>query len=182
MDRAPNIIRPQRKKQAATLIALEHRLGQILHTSQAQSITVNPLLFLLGDMGAVRRGAWKLVSEQARTGQPPALYHLPSDIGETQDLATTQPSDVDSLEQLYAQWDAQTISPLWRNVYALRLQPLVLAGDWNAFNKSDSTLPWRLTRVTAPAVPGTGTPDAFNWFTNTVHVVTSAGDTTPGTH
>ena len=64
----------------------------------------------------------------------------------------------------------------------LNLHPLVLAGDWNAFNESDSTLPWRLTRVTAPAVPGTGTPDAFNWFTNTVHVATTGGDTTPGVH
>ena len=27
-----------------------------------------------------------------------------------------------------------------------------------------------------------GTPDAFNWFMNTIHVAATAGDTTPGLH
>jgi arylsulfatase A-like enzyme len=131
---------------------------------------------------AVRSGGLKIVTERDTTGQPPALYNLRNDIGEAQDLALSQPADVDSLNQFYSQWNAQTISPRWRREVAFKLHPLVLAGDWNAFNESDSTLPWRLTRVTAPAVPGTGTPDAFNWFINTVHVATAGGDTTPGVH
>jgi len=55
-----------------------------------------------------------------------------------------------------------------------------LAGDWNGFNKDDSNPPWRLTEITAPDLQGT--PDAFNWFTNTIHVATTGGDTTPGEH
>ena len=131
---------------------------------------------------AVRSGDLKLVTERYTTGQPPALYDLSNDIGEAQDLALTRPGDVDALQQLYAQWNAQIISTLWRHEYAYGLQPLVLAGDWNAFNISDSHLPWRLTRITAPATQGAGTPDAYNWFTNTIHVAATGGDTTPGLH
>ena len=58
--------------------------------------------------------------------------------------------------------------------------PLVLAGDWNGFNKDDPNPPWSLTKITAPDLQGT--PDAFNWFTNTIHVATTGGDTTPGDH
>ena len=57
---------------------------------------------------------------------------------------------------------------------------IVLAGDWNNFNKDDHTAPWQLTRISAPAVDGT--PDGYNWFVNTIHVASSGGDTTPGTH
>ena len=131
---------------------------------------------------AVRSGTLKLVTERDTTGQPPALYDLSNDVSESQDLALTRPTDVDALQQLYAQWNTQTISTLWRREYSPGLQPLVLAGDWNRFNISDSHLPWLLTRITAPATPGTGTPDASNWFTNTIHVAATGGDTTPGLH
>ena len=103
---------------------------------------------------AVRSGDLKLVTDWYTTGQPPALYDLANDIREAQDLALTRPADVDSLQQLYAQWNTQTISAIWRTEFASTLQPLVLAGDWNAFNISDSHLPWFQTRITAPATPG----------------------------
>ena len=128
---------------------------------------------------AVRSGPLKLVTESATVGQPPALYNLPNDIGETQDLAAAQPADVDSLKNLYDQWNAETVPPLWLGG-VFNAVPLVLAGDWNAFNENDSHLPWQLTRGIAPAVDGT--PDAFNWFTNTIRVATAGGDTTPGSH
>ena len=129
---------------------------------------------------AVRSGPLKLVTERAKDDQPPALYNLPNDIGETQDLAAIQPADVDSLTQLYAQWNSETVPPLWQINSDPKLIPLVLAGDWNGFNINDSNPPWNLTRVTAPDLQGT--PDAFNWFTNTIHVATTGGDTTPGEH
>jgi arylsulfatase A-like enzyme len=135
----------------------------------------------LDTIWAVRSGSLKLVTERNTTGQPPALYDLSNDIGESQDLALTRPGDVDFLQQLYAQWNTQTISAIWRGETA-RLQPLVLAGDWNGFNISDSHLPWLLTRISSPAVWGTGTPDAYNWFTNTIHVAATGGDTTPVLH
>ena len=129
---------------------------------------------------AVRNGPLKLVVERDKDDKPPALYNLSSDIGETQDLAATQPADVSSLTQLYAQWSLNTIPPVWQDNTDLGLLPLVLAGDWNGFNKDDSNLPWRLTAITAPDLQGT--PDAYNWYTNTIHVAVTGGDTTPGVH
>lgn len=129
---------------------------------------------------AVRSGPLKLVTEKATVGQPPALYNLSNDIGEAQDLSASQAGDVDSLSNLFAQWSLKTISPIWQKNHDFKFTPLVLAGDWNNFNKSDSSAPWKLAKVSAPSLQGT--PDAFNWFTNTIHVAASGGDTTPGKH
>jgi arylsulfatase A-like enzyme len=128
---------------------------------------------------AVRSGPFKLVTERATVGQPPALYNLPNDIGEAQNLAATEPGAVDSLKQLYAQWNTQTVPPLWQATDFDSL-PLVLVGDWNGFNKDVSTPPWAMTRITAPGEQGT--PDGFNWFISTVHVAATGGDTIPGVH
>jgi hypothetical protein len=129
---------------------------------------------------AVRNGALKLVTYKAIRGKPPALYNLNKDIGETTNLAVSQPADVDSLKNLYAQWTTKLISPLWEKAENWTLTPIVLAGDWNGFNKDDKNSPWKLTRISAPAV--NGTPDGYSWFTNTIHVAASGGNTTPGTH
>lgn len=128
---------------------------------------------------AVRRGPLKLVSERARVGKPAALYNLPNDIGETQDLAAAQPADVATLTSLYNQWNSETIPPRWLDNTDLTMGALVLAGDWNAFNKND-VAPWRLTRITAPGVEGT--PDGFNYFGTTIRVAATGGNTTPGAH
>jgi hypothetical protein len=137
----------------------------------------------LNTLWAIRSGPLKLVAEENTVdrGLPPALYNLPNDIGEHQDLAATQPEDVDSLKTLYDQWNTELISPLWWIPQGdFQFTILVLAGDWNGFDKRDSTEPWRLTWISAPAVDGT--PDAFQWFKNTVHVAATGGDTTPGIH
>jgi arylsulfatase A-like enzyme len=150
-------------------------------------------IFGLGDNGppgstitiwAVRDGALKLVTSKATVHEPPALYDLHNDIGETTDLAAARPADVTRLRNLYDQWQTKLIAPLWQNDKEWHpgwpLAPVVLAGDWNNFNKDDDTAPWQLTRISAPAVGGT--PDGYNWFVNTIHVASSGGDTTPGTH
>jgi arylsulfatase A-like enzyme len=145
--------------------------------------------FGLGDNGppgskitiwAVRDGALKLVTSKATVHQPPALYDLHNDIGETTDRASAQPSDVRRLRTLYDQWQKKLIAPLWQKDKDWQFAPVVLAGDWNNFNKDDNTVPWELTRISAPAVDGT--PDGYSWFINTIHVASSGGDTTPGTH
>ena len=122
----------------------------------------------------------KLVAARGTTSQPASLYNLQTDIGETQDLAAAQHGDVNTLTSLYNQWNSETIPPLWLDNTDANILPLVLAGDWNGYNKGDTRFPWRLTRITAPGVEGT--PDAFNWFKNTIHVATTGGDTTPGLH
>lgn len=129
---------------------------------------------------AIRNGPLKLVTEKAATDLPPALYDLPNDIGEAQNLALTQPDDVAFLRALYDQWNLGLISPRWRNEVCSQMAPLILAGDWNGYNKDDPAAPWRLTRVTAPSEQGT--PDAYNWFTTTIHVGATGCDTTPGVH
>jgi arylsulfatase A-like enzyme len=126
---------------------------------------------------AVRSGALKLVRERT-TSRPLELYNLPNDIGETQNLATTRPGDVAALQSLYDQWNVDMIAPLWKDPSAGF--GMVLAGDWNGFNKSDSTSPWKLTKITAPGAQGT--PDGYDWFINTIYVASTGGDTTPGGH
>jgi len=132
---------------------------------------------------AVRSGPFKLVTEESTVNQPPALYNLPNDLGESLNLAPSQPANAGALSTLYAQWNTQLISPLWfKNSDFSAKTPgyLVLAGDWNGFKKGDTvTAPWQLTLVSAPSNP---TPDAFDWFTNTVYAASVGGDTTPGLH
>ena len=128
----------------------------------------------------VRSGPLKLVVERAKDDKPPALYNLDNDIGENHDLAAVQPDDVTALTALYGQWALDTIPTIFRKNDDNTFLPLVLAGDWNGFNKGDLNPPWNLTEISAPDLQGT--PDAFNWFTNTIHVAASGGDTSPGEH
>ena len=127
---------------------------------------------------AVRNGSFKLVQERSTPGVP-SLYNLTNDLSETNDMALTHPKLVNSLKKKFAQWNSTTIPPLWTQTDFSSL-PLVLAGDWNAFNKDDLTPPWVLLRTSAPGEEGT--PDGFNWFTTTIHVAATGGDTTPGSH
>src|SRR5262249_8809654 len=129
---------------------------------------------------AVRSGPLKLVVENAKNDLPPALYNLTDDIGETQDLAAVEPKDVDSLTRLYAQWTLNTIPPIWKINTDQQLLPLVLAGDWNSFNKDDSNPPSQLTNMTAPDLQGQ--PDGYNSYQTPIHAATTGGDTPPGRH
>ena len=65
-------------------------------------------------INAVRKGPLKLVTERALTAQPPALYNLTNDIGETTNLAASQPEDVTSLQLAYDQWRLDTLPPRWQ--------------------------------------------------------------------
>ena len=125
---------------------------------------------------AVRSGSLKLIRQDFSN---PELYNLSLDISESQNLALTQPFDLASLKELYTQWETELIAPLWQAPKPWSGM-MVLAGDWNAFNKADSTVPWRLTKITAPGAQGT--PDGCDWLVNTIHVAATGGDTTPGMH
>jgi arylsulfatase A-like enzyme len=63
-----------------------------------------------GAQHAVRRGNMKLV---AFDNQPPKLFDLAADMGETRDLAAARPAVVEELSRLYADWNAQLVKPLW---------------------------------------------------------------------
>ncbi len=127
---------------------------------------------------AVRNGPYKLVLERDTETAPPALYNLVTDIGETKDLAAKKPTEVATLQNLYGQWKQNAVNDIFEKDSDIR--QLVIAGDWNAFNIEDTTAPWNLKDIFAP--DPIGTPDSYNWWTATIHVATTGGDTTPGTH
>jgi arylsulfatase A-like enzyme len=145
--------------------------------------------FGLGDTGplgafnpiwAVRSGPLKLVVSRAQDTLPPALFDLSQDIGEMTNLADEKPDLVASLSNLHKQWELIALPALWQKDSDNQLLPLVLAGDWNDFNINDTNFPWVFSHTPSPN--RIGTPDAYNWLTSTIHVSSSGGDTTPGTH
>ena len=108
------------------------------------------------------------------------LFNLSNDIGETTDLSQIQSTDVASLQESWNQWNEQMIEELW-TVNSWTPNPLVLAGDWNAFNITNVVGPWTLTRVSPPGIQGS--PDGFWWYISTIHVASDGtGDTMPGLH
>ena len=63
-----------------------------------------------GEQWAVRHVDWKLVVSKGGSGRP-ELYDLSRDIGESQDLASTEPQRVAELQKLYDAWNAQQAPP-----------------------------------------------------------------------
>ena len=68
------------------------------------------LYWRYGPQWAVRHGDLKLVVSNGGSGQP-ELYDLARDIGETKDLATTQPAKVKELQALWNKWSAEQAPP-----------------------------------------------------------------------
>jgi arylsulfatase A-like enzyme len=79
------------------------------------------LYWRLGEEMAVRKGPWKLVKYAVLfSGEPPStplspvrLYDLSQDIGETNDLASTQPEKAKELMSLWEDWNKTLAEPLW---------------------------------------------------------------------
>jgi hypothetical protein len=94
---------------------------------------------------AVRSDSLKLVGILP---SPRKLFDLVTDISESQNLAQSRPADLASLNQLYAEWNTQMIAALWQDQGRIYTIPkIVLAGDWNGFNKDDPSFPWNLARL-----------------------------------
>lgn len=60
---------------------------------------------------AVRAGDWKYVK---LTDQEPELYYLPDDIGEANNLVSTEPEKLAELEAAWFEWNALNHMPKWR--------------------------------------------------------------------
>ena len=81
------------------------------------------LYWRMGNMMAIRRGAWKLV--KTREGRldtnvaalsdlsDATLYNLTDDIGEQHDLSAKRPDKVKELATAWRQWNQQLAQPLW---------------------------------------------------------------------
>ncbi len=78
------------------------------------------LYWRFGPQMAIRVGDYKLVrydghADGAGNGAVTAvkLYNLAEDLGETKDLATTQPAKVAELQAKWDEWNKQNVKPLW---------------------------------------------------------------------
>ncbi len=85
-------------------------------TGDSPAALQRSLYWRFGPQRAVRRGNWKLVDwrdfdEKKNSGWQ--LYDLSKDIGERNDLASSQPQLVAELSQVWKDWDAKNIAPLW---------------------------------------------------------------------
>lgn len=82
------------------------------------------LYWRLGQQMAVRAGDYKLVrydgsadtggKKTAQSMTEAKLYNLADDIGETKDLAASQPEKVKELQSMWEAWNKSNIAPLWR--------------------------------------------------------------------
>jgi arylsulfatase A-like enzyme len=60
---------------------------------------------------AARLGDWKLVQQTEQ--DPVQLYDLAADLGETRDLAASEPAKLAELEAAWAAWNAGNVEPAW---------------------------------------------------------------------
>lgn len=70
-------------------------------------------------MHAARQDDWKLV---ALPGKPPELYNLRDDVGETRDLAASQPEKLKALQAAMAEWEKGTIPPAFAGLQQARAE------------------------------------------------------------
>lgn len=78
------------------------------------------LYWRLGDQMAIRQGDWKLVrydlaADDGQAGQASEakLYNLADDVGESRDLAPTNPTKLDELQSAWDRWSGELAPPLW---------------------------------------------------------------------
>lgn len=90
---------------------------------EKKGVPHDALYWRLGEQMAIRVGDYKLVrydtNADTLTGarrqpvSPPKLYNLALDIGEKNDLASTQPAKVKELQTKWDAWNATLVKPLW---------------------------------------------------------------------
>ncbi len=94
-------------------------------TGQNKAAPHEALYWRFGAQIAIRKGDWKLVKAPTgalKGGGPGAkatvegaeLYNLTKDIGETQNLAATEPDKLKELSADWEKWNSELIEPKWR--------------------------------------------------------------------
>jgi len=79
-------------------------------TQRVKGFPHESLFWRRGPAGAVRNGDWKLIIVEQ---QPPLLFNIKTDIGETTNLAHTQSEKVIELQAMYDTWESEMVEPLW---------------------------------------------------------------------
>jgi arylsulfatase A-like enzyme len=75
------------------------------------------LYWRFGLQSAIRDDQWKLARI---AGEPPRLYHLADDPGESNDMAAREPATVKRLLARYDAWNRELVEPGWRTEQRLR--------------------------------------------------------------
>src|SRR5579871_2604976 len=60
---------------------------------------------------------------------------------------------------------------------AMAWNTMNIPGTWDSFSAGDTTMPFRMNKVSPP-----GTPAGADWYTNVMFVASSGGDVTGGTY
>jgi len=79
-------------------------------TGDQQDEPHQALYWRFGAQYAIRQGDWKLAKIAE---EPPRLYNLARDIGESKDLAAVHPDKLRELEAAYSTWNRQLAAPRW---------------------------------------------------------------------
>jgi arylsulfatase A-like enzyme len=77
------------------------------------------LFWRFGEQMAVRHGDWNLVRYEKSGLQ---LYNLKNDIGQKNDLASTQPERLRELKTAWDRWNTELVDPLWGGGKKLKKQ------------------------------------------------------------
>lgn len=80
-------------------------------SGSAKGIPHDRLFWRFGEQWAVRVGDWKLL----RFSGEPELYNLAQDIGEKNNLASTDPGKAKELRAVYEAWNSHLMAPRWQN-------------------------------------------------------------------
>ncbi|MFN0077024.1 MAG: sulfatase [Prosthecobacter sp.] len=80
-------------------------------TGENKAAPHEALYWRFGDQMALRQGDWKLV--EARDGGGRALYNLKDDIGEKNNLATSEPDKLKQMTAAWDAWNATLMPPKW---------------------------------------------------------------------
>lgn len=131
VDRRPIIqldVLPTALAAAGIAVQADGRLDGVnllpLLTGNVQTTPHDALYWRLGNHMAIRSGDWKLVRSSEGALQPgtfdsPAslagaeLYNLARDIGETKNLAASEPARVRDLAERWLKWNSDLAKPLW---------------------------------------------------------------------
>jgi arylsulfatase A-like enzyme len=97
--------RPEPKLQGLSLLPVSN-------LNQAKMNSRNSFWYLGYDVGAIRQGDWKLISQP---NAKPELYNLKADIAEKVNLYSTETKRAQALLKEYNSWKAKLPPPLWES-------------------------------------------------------------------
>ena len=79
--------------------------------SEVQGYPHESLFWRFGTQRAIRQGDHKL---RQQGDEPPQLFNLVNDIGETKDISSEHPELVKKLNAAYTKWNSELAEPLWK--------------------------------------------------------------------